>query len=95
MSKRKNQSWRNFDTEKHGQVYNLYQTIYDTVDALAAIAFIVGSALFFSESTKVAGTWLFLIGSVFFAIRPLVHLVRDLHMARLPAPGIEGAPQGS
>ncbi len=78
--------WRNFKTEKHGQVYDQYQTLYDAVDALAAIAFIIGSGLFFSESTKTAGTWLFLIGSVFFAIRPLIHLIRDMHMARLPVP---------
>lgn len=78
--------WRNFRTEKHGQVYDRYQTLYDSVDALAAIAFIIGSGLFFSESTKMAGTWLFLIGSVFFAVRPLIHLIRDMHMARLPVP---------
>ena len=79
--------WRNFKTEKHGQVYSRYQTLYDSVDAMAAIAFIIGSALFFSDSTKTAGTWLFLIGSVFFAIRPLIHLIRDMHMSRLPMPG--------
>lgn len=89
MSSKKNQQWRNFDTSKHGEVYNAYQTIYDTVDALAAIAFIVGSALFFSEETQTSATWLFLIGSVFFAVRPCIHVVRDLHMARLPVPGLE------
>ena len=76
----------NFETRQHGEVYYRYQAMYDSVDALAAIAFIVGSALFFSESTKTAGTWLFLIGSIFFAIRPLIHLIRDMHMARLPVP---------
>ena len=77
-------SWMKFSTRKHGALYARYQAIYDGVDALAAIAFIVGSALFFSESTKTIATWLFLIGSVFFAVRPLVHLVRDFHLARLP-----------
>ena len=79
--------WMNFETGAHGRVYGKYQAIYDGVDALAAIAFVVGSALFFSDSTKTAGTWLFLIGSVFFAVRPLIHLARDLHLARLPMRG--------
>ena len=85
-----NRDWMNFDTEKHGEIYGHYQTIYDGVDGVAAIAFVVGSALFFSESSQTAATWLFLIGSVFFAIRPLVHLARDFHLARLPVPGGKG-----
>jgi hypothetical protein len=83
MSKRSHQ-WMNFHTDKHGEVFGNYQKLYDAVDAAAAVAFIVGSALFFSDRTQLAATWLFLIGSVFFAIRPCVHLVRDFHMARLP-----------
>lgn len=79
--------WMNFDTEKHGEVYGNYQKLYDGVDAAAAVAFVVGSALFFSEATQTAATWLFLIGSVFFAIRPCVHLARDFHMAKLPQSG--------
>ena len=74
----------NFDTPDHDRVYSGYQKLYDSVDALAALAFIIGSALFFSETTKRPATWLFLIGSIFFAVRPLVHVARDFHMARLP-----------
>lgn len=86
MSKQSRQ-WMNFQTEEHGKVYGRYQTIYDTVDLLAAVAFVVGSVLFFSEKTQMAGTWLFLIGSVFFAVRPMIHVARDIHMARLPEGG--------
>lgn len=89
MSQKKHQ-WRNFETDQQSDVYGGYQKIYDLVDALAAIAFIVGSALFFSESTQTPATWLFLIGSIFFAIRPLIHVVRDFHMARLPSDGEGG-----
>lgn len=32
-------------------------------DILIAVWFIIGSTLFFHESTTAAGTWLFLIGS--------------------------------
>lgn len=89
MSKKKD--WLKFRTRKHGEVYWRYETIYDVIDSLAAIAFIAGSALFFSSSTEGAATWLFLVGSIFFAVRPLVHVVRDFHMARLPAPDQTGA----
>lgn len=85
-----NRKWMNFRTDRHGEVYGGYQKLYDAVDALAAIAFIVGSALFFSEATQTTATWLFLIGSIFFAVRPLVHVARDFHLARLPAPGKAG-----
>lgn len=87
MRSDKSRNWMNFSSKRHGVLYGHYQTVYDAVDALAAIAFIIGSALFFSETTKTAATWLFLIGSVFFAVRPLIHLARDVHLARLPDEG--------
>lgn len=86
----KSRRWMNFSTEQHGEVYGNYQKIYDGVDALAAIAFVIGSALFFSDRTQTLATWLFLVGSLFFAVRPLVHLARDFHMARLPEGGDAG-----
>jgi hypothetical protein len=33
-----------------------------------------------------AGTWLFLIGSILFAVRPTIRLALELHLARLPVP---------
>lgn len=51
-------------------------------DLLIAIWFIVGSVLFFSESTATAGTWLFLLGSVQLAIRPAIRLSRRVHLTR-------------
>ena len=85
----------NFETDQHRKVYGHYQKIDDGVDALAAFAFIIGSALFFSEATKTAGTWLFLIGSIFFAVRPCIHLARDFHMSRLPDKGQSEGHAGS
>jgi hypothetical protein len=73
-----------FTTPRHEQVYVAYGTVYDCVDALAAILFIIGSVLFFGTATQTAGTWAFLVGSVFFAVRPVVHVARDMHMRRLP-----------
>ena len=45
--------------------------------------FVVGSILFFKESTTYAGTWLFLIGSVMFGLRPMIRLVREVRLVRM------------
>ncbi|GGB54647.1 hypothetical protein GCM10011316_28380 [Roseibium aquae] len=63
--------------------YELYRTI---VEFLAAMFFVVGSIFFFYESLLFAGTWLFLIGSVLFAVRPTIRLLLELHLTRLPVP---------
>jgi len=42
--------------------------------------FIIGSVLFFNESTTTAGTWLFLAGSVELLIRPIIRLSRNIHL---------------
>lgn len=51
-------------------------------DLLIAAWFIVGSILFFNDSTSTLGTWLFLIGSIELAIRPTIRLTRHLHLRR-------------
>ncbi|WNY34005.1 YrhK family protein [Curtobacterium flaccumfaciens] len=43
------------------RIRGLYETISIVNDVMVALWFIVGSVLFFSESTTTAGTWLFLI----------------------------------
>ncbi|MGH3623949.1 MAG: YrhK family protein [Sciscionella sp.] len=60
-----------------------YETFSIANDFLIAIWFVIGSVLFFSESTTVAGTWLFLIGSVELMIRPLIRLTRHVHLRRI------------
>ena len=59
-----------------------YETASILNDLAIAVWFIVGSILFFSESTSYAGTWLFLIGSVQLAIRPAIRLSRRVHLQR-------------
>ncbi|MFS4506165.1 YrhK family protein [Clavibacter sp. Sh2141] len=61
-------------------------------DVMVAAWFVVGSVLFFSESTTTAGTWLFLLGSVQLMIRPLIRLSRRVHLTRVGsgAPGDTG-----
>ncbi|MBF6347714.1 MULTISPECIES: YrhK family protein [Nocardia] len=60
-----------------------YETASIVNDVLIAVWFTVGSLLFFSESTHIAATWLFLVGSVQFLIRPLIRLTRRVHLRRL------------
>lgn len=69
-----------------------YEVLSIVNDILVALWFIVGSVLFFSEDTTVAGTWLFLLGSVQLLIRPVIRLSRRVHLRRL---GHRGTGSGS
>ena len=42
------------------------------VDFVAWIFFVIGSILFFYADTRYADTWCFLIGSIFFGLRPTI-----------------------
>lgn len=60
-----------------------YEIAYTCVDFGAALAFVVGSVLFFRTDTETAATWLFLFGSLLFAAKPTLRLVREVHLYRL------------
>jgi hypothetical protein len=62
-----------------------YEVLSIINDILVALWFIVGSVLFFSDATTVAGTWCFLAGSVELLIRPLIRLSRAVHVRRVAA----------
>lgn len=64
-------------SEAHKRIYAYAELAYTIVDALAALIFVIGSFLFFSPATTYAGTWLFVIGSVMFGMRPSIKLVRE------------------
>lgn len=59
-----------------------YETLSIVNDVLIGLWFLVGSFLFFSDSTVTAGTWLFVIGSVEMLIRPVIRLARRVHLQR-------------
>jgi hypothetical protein len=69
-------------TERSRRLYALYELVYTAVDVLAALMFIAGSVLFFSEETQTAGTWCFLAGSLFFAAKPALRIAREIHYWR-------------
>lgn len=68
---------------QHKRIYALAELAYTVVDFSAATLFVVGSILFFSEDTTYLGTWLFLIGSVLFGLRPTIKLVREVAYIRV------------
>ena len=68
-----------------------YEILSIVNDILVAVWFIVGSILFFSQSTTTAGVWLFLLGSIELMIRPLIRLARRVHIGRVGGTAAETA----
>lgn len=62
---------------------NRYQSLSIANDILTGVWFVIGSILFFSESTQTLATWCFLLGSIELLIRPTIKLVRNFHIKRL------------
>jgi len=93
-------------TPRHARIWAAWEIVYTVVDFAAAFLFIVGSVFFFYASLTYWGTWMFLVGSVCFALKPTIRLVRELQYlaigdveevaARLPEAdaGQERAKQG-
>ena len=63
-----------------------YEVLSILNDLLVALWFVVGSILFFFESTATLGTWFFLIGSLQLMLRPVIRLSRRVHLRRVGNP---------
>ena len=74
-------------TPRHAEIWSRYEKIYTALDFAAALSFLVGSVMFYDAALHVPATTLFVIGSAFFAAKPTVRMLRELHLARLPLPG--------
>lgn len=74
----------------HLEIYWRYQVVRTAVDFGAAICFVVGSACFFFTSLTTEADWLFLVGSLLFAVKPTIDMVRSAHLRRLPADSTSG-----
>ncbi|MBO0804042.1 MAG: YrhK family protein [Nocardiopsaceae bacterium] len=72
-------------TPRHLEIFWRYQVVRTGVDFSAACCFVIGSIFFFYESLSTPADWLFLIGSILFAVKPTIDMVRSLHLKRLPA----------
>jgi YrhK-like protein len=74
-------------TSRHHEIFWRYQVVRTGVDFSAAACFVVGSVCFFYASLSLTADWLFLIGSLLFAVKPTIDLVRSVHLRRLPTDG--------
>ncbi len=68
---------------EHKRIYAFYEILYTINDFGAAVLFVVGSVLFFNEDTTRAGSWLFLVGSIMFGLRPAIKLARELKYLKM------------
>ena len=71
---------RSADTRR---VYAAYEIAHTVADFIAAISFLVGSILFFWPSVETTAIWLFVIGSVFFCLKPSLRLAREVQLWRM------------
>lgn len=61
------------------RIYAYYEIAYTLVDFLAAFLFLVGSVLFFYKSLENPAIWCFVVGSLCFALKPTIRVVREVH----------------
>ena len=81
-------------TADHAELVRKYELYRTVVEFLAAATFVIGSIFFFYPGLVFAGTWLFLVGSILFAVRPTIRLLLELRLANLPVPS-EFRPYGA
>lgn len=67
----------------HVRIHALFEIAYTAVDFTAALCFVVGSVMFFYADWQETGTWLFLVGSIAFAMKPTIRLARELRFLSL------------
>ena len=67
---------RRYKNDKHA--YALFELAYTAIDVTAAVLFMIGSVMFFSKDWQTAGTWCFLVGSICFALKPTLRIVREI-----------------
>ncbi|MCO6387064.1 YrhK family protein [Aliihoeflea sp. 40Bstr573] len=63
------------------EIYAAYELWYTVVDVGAALSFLAGSILFLSDATKTLGTYLFIVGSALFLMKPAIRLTREAQYA--------------
>ncbi|WP_455380435.1 YrhK family protein [Acidihalobacter prosperus] len=65
-------------------IHRRYETASIFNDFLIAIWFLFGSVLFLYPQWADFGTWLFVIGSAQFMIRPMIRLAHHIYLRRIP-----------
>lgn len=70
-------------TPQHTKIYQRYQIVRTFIDFGAAICFVFGSVLFLYANTGLSAGRLFLAGSLLFAVKPTIDLVRSFHLSKI------------
>ncbi|WP_158773031.1 YrhK family protein [Cobetia sp. L2A1] len=65
-------------------IHHRYELTGIINELVLGILFTVGSVCFFWEQWMTVGVWLFVIGSVQLTLKPVIHLLRRMHLKRLP-----------
>ncbi len=64
------------------EYYAWFELAYTSVDVCAAVLFVAGSIMGFYDDWSTAGTWCFVIGSVCFALKPTLRIIRELRYVK-------------
>lgn len=65
------------------RLYAVFELLHTLADFVAAFSFLIGSILFLWNETEAAAIWLFIVGSVFFCLKPTLKLVREIKLASI------------
>ena len=65
------------------RLYAAFELAYTAIDFSAAVCFLVGSVLFFWKSLETPAIWFFVVGSILFAAKPTLRLVREIKLASM------------
>jgi hypothetical protein len=70
-------------SRRHAELWAAFELAYTVVDFSAAGLFVLGSVLFLNPDTTYAATWMFIIGSIFFGLKPTIRLWREVKLVSL------------
>lgn len=68
-------------SSRHKKIHKIYTILGIINDFAAGLAFVVGSYFDFYPKFSTDGSWLFLIGSILFCMRPSIVILREIHLA--------------
>lgn len=72
----------------HIVIQRRYEALEAFNDFLVAVWFLVGSFFFLTSSLTEGGTWLFIVGSTQLLIKPMLKMVKLVHVNRVYRRGI-------
>lgn len=72
----------NLDNKHYLVIQRRYEAFSALNDFFIAMWFLMGSIMLLDKSLMDSGTWLFIIGSVQFLIRPMIKLTSLVHLSR-------------